>query len=147
MLREYRAPRYGSEASARREGFGSGFFQRRLAANRKSRPQEQRIWQADIYEYIRGVVSLQGSLGIERMCHLAGVSRAGFYRHLRASDNHEEEMHVQSEIQRIALEHRGQYGYRRMTAELRKQGMLVNHEKAAISAGSVGISGVIELGC
>jgi len=65
------------------------------------------------------------------MCHLAGVSRAGFYRHLRASDNHEEEMHVQSEIQRIALEHRGQYGYRRMTAELRKQGMLVNHKRVA----------------
>ena len=59
------------------------------------------MWQADIYEYIRSVVSLQGSLGIERMCHLAGVSRAGFYRHLRASDNYEEEMHVQSEIQRI----------------------------------------------
>lgn len=67
------------------------------------------------------------------MCHLAGVSRAGFYRHLRASDNHEEEMHVQSEVQRITLEHRGQYGYRRMTAELRRRGMLVNHKRAAVS--------------
>ena len=76
-------------------------------------------------------MSLQGSLGIERMCHLAGVSRAGFYRHLRASDNHEEEMHVKSEIQRITLEHRGQYGYRRMTAELRRRGMLVNHKRVA----------------
>jgi putative transposase len=76
-------------------------------------------------------VSLQGSLGIERMCHLVGVSRAGFYRHLRASDNYEEEMHVQSEIQRITLEHRWRYGYRRMTAELRRQGMLVNHKRVA----------------
>ena len=76
-------------------------------------------------------MSLQGSLGIERMCHLAGVSRAGFYRHLSASDNHEEEIHVQSEIQRIALEHRWRYGYRRMTAELRRQGMLVNHKRVA----------------
>jgi len=76
-------------------------------------------------------VSLQGSLGIERMCHLAGVSRAGFYRHLRASDNYEEEMHVQSEIQRITLEHRWRYGYRRITAELRRQGMLVNHKRVA----------------
>src|SRR5258708_21235637 len=76
-------------------------------------------------------MSLQGSLGIERMCHLAAVSRAGFYRHLRASDNHEEEMHVQSEIQRITLEHRGKYGYRRMTAELRRRGMLVNHKRVS----------------
>jgi putative transposase len=65
------------------------------------------------------------------MCHLAGVSRAGFYRHLRASDNYEEEMHVRSEIQRITLEHRWRYGYRRMTAELRRQGMLVNHKRVA----------------
>lgn len=65
------------------------------------------------------------------MCHLAGASRVGFYRHLRGSDNHEEEMQVQSEIQRIALEHRGQYGYRRMAAELRSRGMLVNHKRVA----------------
>lgn len=76
-------------------------------------------------------MSLQGSLGIERMCHLAGVSKAGFYRHLRAGDSCEEEMHVRSEIQSIALEHEGQYGYRRMTAELRRRGMLVNHKRVA----------------
>ena len=67
-------------------------------------------------------MSLQGSLGIERMCHLAGVSRAGFYRHLRASDNYEEEMHVQSEIQRITLEHRWRYGYRRHHGRAAKAG-------------------------
>ena len=38
---------------------------------------------------------------------------------------------MQSEIQRITLEHRGQYGYRRMTAELRRRGMLVNHKRVA----------------
>src|SRR5258708_33973853 len=77
------------------------------------------------------VMWLHGSLGIERMCHLGAVSRAGFYRHLRASDNTEEEMHVKSEIQRITLEHRGKYGYRRMTAELRRRGMLVNHKRVS----------------
>src|SRR5260370_16623513 len=40
-------------------------------------------------------------------------------------------MHVQSEIQRITLEHRGKYGYRRMTAELRRRGMLVNHKRVS----------------
>jgi hypothetical protein len=29
---------------------------------------------------------LQGGLAVERMCFLAGVSRAGFYRYLRAQD-------------------------------------------------------------
>ncbi|HSZ01688.1 MAG TPA: IS3 family transposase [Terriglobales bacterium] len=65
------------------------------------------------------------------MCQLAGVSKAGFYRHLRSRDTHDEEMHVRSEIQSIALDHEGNYGYRRVTAELRRRGMLVNHKRVA----------------
>jgi len=76
-------------------------------------------------------MSLQGSLAIERMCFLAGLSKAGFYRYLRAQDPWDEEMGVRSEIHRITLEHKGRYGYLRMTAELRRQGMLVNHKRVA----------------
>ncbi len=41
-------------------------------------------------------MSLQGSLSIERMCHLAQVSRAGFYRSLQERLPVEEEMEVRS---------------------------------------------------
>jgi transposase InsO family protein len=40
-------------------------------------------------------------------------------------------MDVRSAIQQIALEHRRRYGYRRIAAELRKQGMLVNHKRVS----------------
>jgi len=40
-------------------------------------------------------------------------------------------MTVRSAIQEIALEHRRRYGYRRITAELRQRGMLVNHKRVA----------------
>ena len=40
-------------------------------------------------------------------------------------------MEVRSAIQKIALEHRRRYGYRRITAELRRRGMLVNHKRVA----------------
>ena len=40
-------------------------------------------------------------------------------------------MEVRSAIQRTALEHRRRYGYRRVTAELRRQGMRVNHKRVA----------------
>jgi len=72
---------------------------------------------------------LQGSLSIERMCQLAGVSRAGFYRCLQDRAPVEEDMEVRSVIQEIAVEHRRRYGYRRITAELRRRGMLVNHKR------------------
>lgn len=74
-------------------------------------------------------MSLQGSLGIERMCELARVSRAGFYRSLREQRPVEEEMEVRSAIQQIALGHRRRYGYRRISAELRRRGMQVNHKR------------------
>jgi len=74
---------------------------------------------------------MQGNLGIERMCYLAQVSRAGFYRSLAEQMPVEEEMEVQSAIQQIALKHRRHFGYRRITAELRRRGMLVNHKRVS----------------
>ena len=38
-------------------------------------------------------------------------------------------MEVRSVIQQIAVEHRRRYGYRRISAELRRRGMLVNHKR------------------
>jgi transposase InsO family protein len=76
-------------------------------------------------------MSLQGSLSIERMCYVAQVSRAGFYRSLQEHRPVEEDMAVRSTIQQIALEHRRRYGYRRITAELRRRGMRVNHKRVA----------------
>ena len=40
-------------------------------------------------------------------------------------------MMVRAEIQQIALAHRRRYGYRRITAELRRRGLLVNHKRVA----------------
>jgi putative transposase len=74
---------------------------------------------------------LQGGLNIERMCQLAQVSRAGFYRWLQEPPLVEEEMEVRSVIQQIALEHRRRYGYRRISAERRRRGMVVNHKRVA----------------
>jgi transposase InsO family protein len=65
------------------------------------------------------------------MCRLAGVSRAGFYRFLVERHPEEEEMEVRSAIQQIVVEHRRRYGYRRVTAELRRRGMAVNHKRVA----------------
>jgi transposase InsO family protein len=72
---------------------------------------------------------MQGGLSIERMCELARVSRAGFYRSLQEQAPAEEDIEVRSAIQQIALEHRRRYGYRRVTVELRRRGMRVNHKR------------------
>jgi putative transposase len=70
----------------------------------------------------------QGELTIERMCKLSGVSRAGYYRHFAASAPRAEETGVRDAIQRLALAHR-HYGYRRITAQLHREGFAVNHKR------------------
>ncbi len=72
---------------------------------------------------------LQGSSSIERMCELASVSRASFYRCFQEQQPVEEEMEIRSVIQQIAIDHRRRYGYRRISAELRRRGMRVNHKR------------------
>jgi transposase InsO family protein len=73
--------------------------------------------------------SLQGKLSVERMCRLAEVSRAGFYRWLHKRQPCVEETVVRAAIQEIAVEHHRRYGYRRITAELRHRGMVVNRKR------------------
>jgi transposase InsO family protein len=72
---------------------------------------------------------LQGSLSIERMCQLAQVSRAGFYRSFQEQQPRQEEMELRSTIQQIFLEHRRRYGCRRVTKELRRRGLVVNRKR------------------
>ena len=76
-------------------------------------------------------MSMQGSLSIERMCMQAQVSRAGFYRWLAVGAPAEEEMEVRAAIQAVVLEHRRRYGYRRVSRELGRRGMIVNHKRVA----------------
>jgi putative transposase len=70
----------------------------------------------------------QGELTIERMCALAGVSRAGFYRAWAASAPRAEETGVRDAIQRAAIANR-HYGYRRITIEIGREGWAVNHKR------------------
>ncbi len=70
----------------------------------------------------------RGELTVERMCALAGVSRAGYYRRWRASAPRQEETAVRDAIQRVALANR-RYGYRRIAAQLRREGFAANHKR------------------
>jgi putative transposase len=74
-------------------------------------------------------MSMQGSLTIEHMCHLAQVSRTGFYRFLQPQPCVEQDMEVRGMIHQIAVEYRRRYGYRRMKKELFNRGLLVSHKR------------------
>ena len=71
-----------------------------------------------------------GGLSVEKMCQVAAVSRAGYYRSFAEQCPDEEEMTVRAVIQKIVVENRRRYGYRRVWFELNhKLGMVVNHKR------------------
>jgi putative transposase len=65
---------------------------------------------------------------MERLCRLALVSRAGFYRWRHASEAVDRDLDLRDEIQRIALEF-PYYGWPRVTRELADRGWHVNHKR------------------
>jgi putative transposase len=62
------------------------------------------------------------------MCALAQVNRTGYYRQWAASAPREEEAALRDAVQRLALGNR-HYGYRRIAAQLRRDGFVVNHKR------------------
>ena len=70
----------------------------------------------------------QGAATVQRLCRLAGVSRAGYYRHFEASAPARADADLRDAIQRISLAHR-HYGYRRITAQLRREDHVVNAKR------------------
>jgi putative transposase len=73
-------------------------------------------------------MSLATLIPLQRLCALATVSRAGFYRWRHAPPAQDVDIDLRDQIQRIALEWPC-YGWRRVTAELRRRGWKVNHKR------------------
>jgi putative transposase len=62
------------------------------------------------------------------MCWWCTVSRAGYYRQWKESAPREENTALRDRLQELALSHR-HYGYRRLSAQLRREGWVANHKR------------------
>jgi putative transposase len=65
---------------------------------------------------------------VNALCQVTGLSRAGYYRWKRPAVVSTVEMELRDEMQRVAVQWPA-YGYRRITAELRRRGFHVNHKR------------------
>ena len=70
----------------------------------------------------------QGDATVRRLCQLGNVSRAGYYRHFDAHAPARADADLRDAIQRSSLAHR-HYGYRRIAAQLRREGRIVNAKR------------------
>ena len=75
-------------------------------------------------------MQLEGKTGltVTEACQIAGLSRAGFYRHFDEHAPRQADTKLREQIQRICLQSLC-YGSRRVVGELRKGGRIVNRKK------------------
>jgi transposase InsO family protein len=67
-------------------------------------------------------------ISIEKLCSLMGVSRSWYYERPSAEQKAKGYVELRDAIERIVLEFPG-YGYRRVSAALRREGWSVNHKR------------------
>ncbi|MGC3941101.1 IS3 family transposase [Streptococcus koreensis] len=78
-------------------------------------------------ETIREMAS--GGFRLDLLLEAARLPRSTYYYQLKQLDRLDKDKDLKAEIQSIFTEHRGNYGYRRMTLELRNRGYMVNHKR------------------
>jgi transposase InsO family protein len=81
-----------------------------------------------VFPYLEKEMSLATPIPLERLCRLARVSRAGYYRWQNAPPVVDANLDLRDEIQRIALEFPS-YGWPRITAELKRRGREASHKR------------------
>jgi transposase InsO family protein len=77
---------------------------------------------------VRVVSELRLEFPLDRLLKLAGIPRSTYYYILKRLDRQDCYQEVKEVIQQIVHEHKGRYGYRRVTIEMQKRGYTVNHK-------------------
>ena len=74
------------------------------------------------------------------LLEIKGMARSVFYYHLKQiRTGKDKNKHKVNEIRNIFHEHKGRYGYRRVTAEMRNRGYVINHKTVLRLMKSVGL--------
>lgn len=75
------------------------------------------------------VIARQAQPGqVTHLCRAVGLSRSSYYRHRRAPQPVDRDRPVRDRIAQLALDW-PRYGYRRITAQLHRDGLNVNHKR------------------
>ena len=72
---------------------------------------------------------VSGGFRLDLLLETAYLARSIYYYQLKQLDGHDKDKEIKGEIQEIYYEHKGNYGYRRITLEVRNRSFVVNHKK------------------
>ena len=91
------------------------------------------------------MIELRPQFPLASLLRVAGLARSTFYYQqgvLQAVDKYAA---VKDQIKAIYEQHKGRYGYRRITAMLRRQGVVINHKTVQRLMGDLNIKSLVRL--
>ena len=83
---------------------------------------------------------VSGGFRLDLLFETARLARSTYYYQLKQLDGFDKDKELKTEIQAIYNDHKGNYGYRRVTLELRNRGFTVNHKKVQRLMKGMGLS-------
>ena len=91
-------------------------------------------------EIVQGLVT---EFPLDILLNIIKLARSTYYYHLKKLNQVDKNQSIKVEIQAIYDEHKGNYGYRRITLELRNRGFVVNQKKVQRLMKLLGLSSQI----
>ncbi|MCY7009293.1 IS3 family transposase, partial [Fusobacterium simiae] len=78
---------------------------------------------------LRVIAELRAKYPFKILLKIAGISRSVYYYHIDKKDIDDKNIDIIKKIKEIYYANKGRYGYRRVTLELKNQGLNINHKK------------------
>ncbi|WML52258.1 IS3 family transposase [Neobacillus sp. PS3-12] len=91
------------------------------------------------------VFELRNQFSVKELIKLAGIKRSTYYYWISRFDRPDKHAEMKSMISTIYHNHKGRYGYRRITLELRNQGFLINHKTVQRLMKELGLKSLVRM--
>ena len=96
-------------------------------------------------EKVITINELRHEFKLNDLLEFAKLPRSTFYYHLKKKKQPDKYAQIKVKITEIYHRHKGRYGYRRITLELRRAGVRINHKTVQRLMGGLGLKSMIRI--
>ena len=90
-------------------------------------------------------MELRHSYDLELLLYLTNMARSSFYYHQKQSKSSDKYQVIKELIKSIYQKHKGRYGYRRITDELKNRAIIINHKTVLKLMNLLGLKSIIRV--
>ena len=90
-------------------------------------------------------MELRHDYDLDRLLNRMGMARSSFYYHQKQSDLPDKYLEIKELIKTIYNQHKGRYGYRRITDELQNRAIIINHKTVLRLMKLLGLKSIIRV--